>query len=237
MALFGFGSRKSRAPAAPPAPDPRLVNVIYERACAYVMGPDKRIHVEDLLSALAAVTGEACLRAVGEVPIESHAFTPGSMVFSEAVNRVLCDDARSWPEAPADSVFGVLYREAVAASYDPAAFPPLPEVFALLAKGVGATEWGWVPLSTKDGRPFVMPIRAAFELRAKVTEALNVFAIPPGDQARVCAYALAKALAAVREAIDHEVALSISVETVNGMAKTAPMTAAHFAEMQKGAAS
>ena len=54
--------------------------------------------------------------------------------------------------------------------------------------------------------------------------------VDTGDRPGVCALALVAELAQVRDAIDHKVALSLVFETINGMAKTAPMTATAFRE-------
>ena len=40
----------------------------------------------------------------------------------------------------------------------------------------------------------------------------------------VCALAIVSELGRVRQAIDHRIAIALVLETVNGMAKTAPMT-------------
>ena len=56
------------------------------------------------------------------------------------------------------------------------------------------------------------------------------------DKARclkIATEALAEILAMVASAIDHTVALTIAIETINGMSKTAPMTERAMQEANK----
>ncbi|HEY6570680.1 MAG TPA: hypothetical protein VIZ22_10335, partial [Candidatus Limnocylindrales bacterium] len=113
---------------------------------------DHRIRVEDLLSAVAAVCGEACIAAAGDFDLEHHSFTPGSPVFSDRVNGILCADASDWGSA-ATSVFGIIRGGALAQGYATDDFPPIDEpirLFASALAGDGPTPWGFVPLSVPE---------------------------------------------------------------------------------------
>jgi hypothetical protein len=193
-----------------------------------------RIRVEDLLSAAAAACGEACIAAAGDFDLEHHAFTPGAPVLSDRVNAILCGDARDWVAA-ATSVFGIIRGGALAQGYVEDDFPPIDEPIRTFVDGIGGdavpTAWGFVPLTVpEDHRPFVQPLRQAFELRAPVRAIFAAHQILSGEWPPTCAFALVVELARVREAIDHRVAVRIVLETVNGMAKTAPMTDRHMRE-------
>jgi hypothetical protein len=232
MGLFGFGSKKDKAPAR--SPDAVVSGAVYELACAFLNKPPQGIHVEDLISALAAVTAEFCIRAQGEVDVDSHGYGPGSPVLSDGMNRRLSGDAQTWDQVPQDTILGLLYRASLAAGYAPEDFPPLEEVYKTYVAGIGKgdIEWGRVALSVTDA-PFMKPLQAAYELRDPVR---NIFAThgvgAPGEQAIICAAALAQALRAVKQAIKPSIAATIAVETVNGMAKTAPMTDARMKELE-----
>jgi hypothetical protein len=55
----------------------------------------------------------------------------------------------------------------------------------------------------------------------------DILAPAQNDKARclrISTEALAEILAMVASAIDHKLALTLAIETINGMAKTAPMT-------------
>jgi len=54
--------------------------------------------------------------------------------------------------------------------------------------------------------------------------------LPAAEWPPTCAFALVVELARVRQAIDPGVAVRLVLETVNGMAKTAPMTDRHMRE-------
>jgi hypothetical protein len=199
---------------------------------AKVTDGDGRIRVEDLLSAAAAACGEACLAAAGEIDPEQHDLTPGSAVLSDRVNTILVADAPDWASA-ATSVFGIIRGGALAQGYAASDFPPIDEPirFYVAALGGGGTPWGFVPLSVPDEhRPSVQPLRQAYELRAAVRDVFAEQRMPKSEWPPACAFALVIELARVRDAVDHGVATRIVLETVNGLAKTVPMTERHMRE-------
>ena len=239
MPLFGRRSNDGEAHRPSPEKPPNDPDGMRDAASALaslfeakVTDGDGRIRVEDLLSAASAACGEACLAAAGEVDPELHTLTPGSAVLSDRVNRILLADAPDWSSA-ATSVFGIIRGGALAQGYAETDFPPIDEPirFYVSALGGGGTPWGFVPLSVPDGnRPFVQPLRQAYELRAAVRSVFAEQRMPAAEWPPACAFALVIALARVRDAIDRGVATRLVLETVNGMAKTAPMTERHMRE-------
>ena len=205
-----------------------------------VVGPDGRIRVEDLLSAAAAVCGEACIAAAGEFDPEDHSYTPGSAVLSQQVNQVLCADAQEWDHA-GDSVFGIVRERGLANGYQPEHFPPILEpiehyVASLVSPaGDPQARWGRVALSVPEANwPHFQPLRRAYEIRAAANKVYADLKIERVERPSACAIALAVELARVRQAIDPGIAIRIVLETVNGMAKMAPMTERHMREATAG---
>ena len=198
---------------------------------AKVSDEQGRIRVEDLLSAGAAVCGEACLAAAGEVNPEQHDMTPGSPVLSAAVNGVLCGDTTDWALA-GESVFGIIRAGALAHGYVADDFPRVDDVMLAYVNGIaGGSDvgWGFVPLTVPDAnRPFVQPLRQAYELRGPVRRALTTEGLTAKEWPAACALAIVVELARVRDAIERSVAIRLTLETINGMAKTAPMTERHM---------
>jgi len=238
MSLFGRRSEQDLRDAAD------ALSVLFE---AKVQDAGGGIRVGDLLSAAAAVCGEACIAAVGEYDPEHHDFTPGAPILSISINEILCDDAPDW-SAAGTSVFGLVRSGALAQGYVADDFPPIDEPIRVFVTGIGGrgggaggngaaaqTGWGFVPLSIPvEHRPFIQPIRQAYELRGPVRAIFAKHRMPAAQWPVACAYALVIELARVRQAIDHGVAVRIVLETVNGMAKTAPMTERHFREAVGG---
>ena len=199
-----------------------------------------RIRVEDLLSAAAAVCGEACIAAAGELDPEEHTFVPGAAVLSERVNQILCADAQDWDVA-GQSVFGIIRTGALIHGYTTQDFPPITEPIRLYVASLGddkgdpEANWGRVALSVpEDNRPRIQPLRQAFELRPAVRKVFADRNVPQAEWPTACAAALVIELAKVRKAIDPGVAVRITLETVNGMAKMAPMTLRAFHETRGG---
>lgn len=185
-----------------------------------------RVRVEELISAAACVAGERCIDAAGDFDARNHDFPPGSHVFSDSVNVLLAGDGASDVAAvPAESVAGILRDRVVGRGYQLADFPSLEDVFSGFAARIGnATDWGRVPLSVPDEhKPLLLPIRVAYETRTAMDQLLSGERDAKG-RLRLATLALAEVLVMVAEAIDRKVALRLALETVNGMAKTAPMT-------------
>lgn len=189
---------------------------------------DGRIRVEDAISAAATIVGERCIDTAGDFPLRDHELTPGSRAFSTRANELICGDVSEGgvSRIPADSIVGVLRARLDRRLYSDAEFPDLAEIFRGFAARIGnPADWGKVPLSVpEDHLPFIPPLRVGYETRAKVD---NTLAPARNDKARclrIATEALAEILAMVASAIDHKLALTLALETVNGMAKTAPMT-------------
>ena len=175
MPLFGRRSKDEEARRPSPERPPNDPDGLREAASALselfeakVIDADGRIRVEDLLSAAAAVCGEACIAAAGEVDPEHHGLEPGSAVLSDRVNAILVADAPDWGGA-ATSVFGIIRGGALAQGYAETDFPPIDEPirFYVASLGGDGVPWGFVPLSVpEDNRPLIQPLRQAYELRA-----------------------------------------------------------------------
>lgn len=147
-------------------------------------------------------------------------------MFSDAVNELLAGNSVNLDEAPQDSVFGILRDQLVGDDYDKDHFPALSEVFERFAARVGdPIDWGKVPLSvTRDSQPTLLPLQVAYETRSDVDRILARF---EGNRARclhASTLALAQVLRAMRKMIDPKVAILLALETVNGTAKTTPIT-------------
>ncbi len=191
-----------------------------------------RIRVEDLISAAAAIVGEAAIVKAGDFDPRRHEHPPGARVFSTKINQLICDD-KSFQEAPVDSIVGDLRERLVACGFAQSDFPTLEDVFKHFAANIGKKEdWGKVPLSiAQQHHPFAQPLRIAYEMRPIVDSSLSALGDDARNRLRAITAVLARALCETRDALMRIVATTLAIETVNGMAKTAPMTAAAMAKM------
>lgn len=201
----------------------KLVNLVFSG----VRSEDNRIRVEDAVSAAAVIVAERCIDAAGNYPLRDHELTPGSRVLSDAVNSWFCGDELELSKIPPQTVVGTLRLCLDRQMYADAEFPDLKGVMHTFLNGISneGIEWGRVPLSVgKDHEPFILPLRVGYETRGIVDQILTPVL---EDKARCVAIAtlgLAAILQQVAGAIDHKLVLTLALETVNGMAKTAPMT-------------
>ncbi len=201
----------------------KLVNLIFSG----VRSEDNRIRVEDAVGAAAVIVAERCIDAAGNYPLREHDLTPGSRVMSDAINGWFCGDELELAKIPPQTVVGTLRICLDRQMYADAEFPDLKEVMTTFLNGISneGIEWGRVPLSVgKDHEPFILPLRVGYETRGIVDQ---ILAPVLDDKARcvaIATLALAAILQQVAGAIDHKLVLTLALETVNGMAKTAPMT-------------
>lgn len=196
--------------------------------------PDRSVRVEELISAAASVAGERCIEAAADFDPRQHALVPGSHVLSERVNELLSGNVSSnISDVPSGSVFGMLRDRIVGHGYQSTDFPPLAEVFAVFAAGRGnPSDWGRVPLSVPDvNKPYLLPLQVAYETRVPIDRLLETSRRDAAGRLRIAVLALAEALIAVSKAIDRRIALLLALETLNGMAKTAPMTDEAFRDV------
>lgn len=199
-----------------------------------------RIRVEDAICVLATIVAERCIDAAAELSLRDHALTPGQRVFSEKINQLLVGSAPPANAAalPADSVFGFLFRSAGEA-YPPAAYPDPTAVVQGFAARIGdPADWGKVPLSVPPVHaPSLLPIRVGYETRGAVDKLVASFSLSRQQAVLAAVIGLSLLLKMAKGAIDPKVALLLSAEIINGMAKTAPMTEkamAAIAAQQKG---
>jgi hypothetical protein len=231
--LFGRKSTEkgSGGVAAAPSGVQAAGNALASLVEARVVDADGRVRAEDLLTAGAAVCGEACIAAAGEFDPESHQFVPGSAVLSDRINEVLCANASDWART-GESVFGIVHEGALARGYTQANFPELADIFRVYVSLLGGGEadrWGFVGLSVPEANwPLVPPLRYAYELRVSAREILARYGVPRTSWPAASAVGLVSELGSVRASIDPGIAIRIVLETTNGMAKMAPMTDRHF---------
>jgi len=223
MSFFDRFRKKSAEPA-----DAALRKQLADFVLGIMRDKDGRIRVEDVLSAAATIVGERCIDATGDFPLRDHEMTPGARVFSTKANDLICGDVAdgSVSEIPKNSIVGMLRSRLDPKVYADADFPALSEVFRQYAARIGKPEdWGKVPLSvSEDHLPFLLPLRVGFETRVRVDEILHPIHEDKARCLRIATECLAEILTMVASAIDHRLALTLAIETVNGMSKTAPMT-------------
>lgn len=187
----------------------------------------KFVRVEDLVTIAASIVGEGCIAANGEIDPRRHPFQPGTPLLSDTMNHLLSGDVSGprFDGVPDESVFGMLREGVCGVGYDAADLPSLEAVFQHFVANVHRQEeWGRVPLSVPEEHvPFVRPLQMAYEMRPvvdRVCKRCDTVEL----RLHSCLFALVSILAMVKEAIDNKVALLLAVETVNGVAKTAPLT-------------
>jgi hypothetical protein len=211
----------------------QVAKKILEAALARVTDPPgtNRVRVEDYVTAVAAVTGEAAIVAAG-IDIEALDITPGAALFGDQINQVLSGDTTELDKVPPDTIVGILVASLVPNVVALADFGSLEDRYRSVAAHVGKQDWGNVYVSVgAHHAPTIPPIRLAFEMRPVVEEACAEAGISAAQRHQPCALALASALDQVKGAIDIKLGLKLALEVVFGMAKMAPMSRRAFVEV------
>jgi hypothetical protein len=182
------------------------------------------------------------MRLAGDFDFDHHNFKPGQAIFSSKINKILSGDCTEWGRIPSTSAFGAVFNILThypRAPWDPELFPDVAKIFADYAaskgpKGVKA-QWGFVQLSLgEEHSPSIPPLRAAFELRRAVLRVAGFSSLSRTDLSTISVLALTKLLVQLRGNIDDSTALALALETLNAMAKTAPVLQKHINEFAAG---
>ena len=217
----------NRAPQKDPS-EGELQQQIVELVMNRLTEKGNRIRAEDAICGAAAIVAERCIDAAGDYPLRDHTLPPGRRVFSDRANQILCGDTTDggFEGIPPESVFGWLKAGVNPAVYTKDQFPDVAAVFRTYAAGVGkAEDWGKAPLSVpEENHPRILPLRFAYETRAQVDAILQPVAKDQTRCLRIATGAPADLLNKVAGILAPNIALCLVLETVNGMAKTAPMT-------------
>lgn len=217
----GFAERDARAQ------DERLAADVMKVVQAHVRNAAVPSPERETIAAMAAVVGERCQEAAGEFPVRKHTFVPGQRVFSDRVNLMLVGDgrARDFEAISAETVYGQIRDQVDKGRFSKDRFPKLDSPFREFAGRIGESEdWGKVPLSLPpQAWPRLLPLRVAFDTRAAVDAALVPIKDDKARVLRVCTRALTMLLNGADEHLDPAAAMVLTLETINGMAKTAPM--------------
>jgi hypothetical protein len=206
-------------------------------AALHLVQNEHGARVEDYLATLAAATGEAAIVAAGLFDIEDNEMTPGSGVFGDEINQRLTGDGLNVGTVPAATVVGVLRDRLVPVVAPLVAFGTLEGRYRFVADHVGHSEWGRVALSIDpDHAPWVLPIRAAFEMRRAIVAVESALAdgrggAPWARRDLLCAGALAAAIDETASVLHPAVGVPLALDVVFGMAKMVPMSQAAFARI------
>jgi hypothetical protein len=232
MSLFDRFRQKT-----PPTTDADLRERLSHLVLDLLRDQDGRIRVEDALSASSTIVAERCIDLAGDFSLRDHDLIPGSRAFSTRANDLICGDVTEGghDQIPKDSIIGTLYSRLDPGTYSASDFPDLADVFRQYAARVGdPADWGKVPLSVAaEHHPFIPPLQIGFETRKKVDEIFSSIREDRSRCLRLATESLADILNMVASAIDHKLALLLTVETINGMSKTAPMTEKAMQKVQK----
>lgn len=192
--------------------------VIFDLACQ-LLNSDRGVRMEDLLAMLASVAGHACI-----APFLTHlamGATPGELeltvikgnngrlyLFGDPPNRLLAESS--------DSVISLAFGAAQALGAR-VTVEMIGDEMAKVAKRVGGPDFETLDLP--PGHMTDRPTEWARVFRAKLSEALDLYEVPPMRRACALGYAIQKAMDAGRDSIDPMMAAQIVLQCATRTAK------------------
>ncbi len=230
MGLFDYFF-KQRSATSPEGFNLQLRDKLVKYVLNVLTEPGGRIHIEDAISAAATIVAERCIDAAGDYPLRNHTFPPGARIFSTKANQLICANVSEGTikDVPGNTIVGILRNRLDDKMYADADFPLLKVVFEKFAASIGKSEeWGRVPLSLPEShRPFIPPLRIGYETRKRVDRILEPISTDKLRCLQVATEGLAEILRIGADAFNRSLALTLAIETINGMSKTAPFTGSH----------
>ena len=194
--------------------------------------------IEDLISAAAAFAGENILGQVDGSVLSDHQFRPGSPLFSEKANSLLSGSSSDWAAMPHLTAFARLYSilpHHPKFPYPYEAFPSPDAVYRHFAARrrdgvVSKEDWGTASLTIPTAHwPQKPPLRSAYELRQAVSRLWGNDEPTPAVLCELAQLCLTQFLVIARTTkFSPSFALVLAMETLNAMAKTAPMLPKHL---------
>src|SRR5690242_1107226 len=95
--------------AVPKSEDERIARQVKDIVVSYCRDKRGLVDSKEALATMAAVVGEHCLAAAGEIDARTQAYEPGQRAFSDRINVLLTgDQTTELAEIHADSVFGTI---------------------------------------------------------------------------------------------------------------------------------
>lgn len=207
--------------------DKKLSDMLVQFVIKCLQDNSNRVRAEDAICLISTIVAERCIDAAGDYDLRNHEFIPGSRVFSDKINNILCgnyteDDISLLSR---ESVFGMI-RDNLKDYYAIQDFPKLSKIFQYFANMLGdEKDWGKVPLSIpEDNYPILLPLRVGYETRLTIDKLFEQILEDRFRCLKISVIALSEIFKMVRDIIDPRIALSLGFEMINGMTKTAPMT-------------
>lgn len=233
---MGFFDRFRRTPAGLQLTrdDSKMRHELVQLVTRVLQDKDGRVRAEDAISAAATIVAERCIDTAGDFSLRDHDMPPGQRAFSTKANELICGDAETLDQVPSDSIVGWLRARLNQQAYADADFPLLADVFKYFAARIGEPkDWGKIPLSVpEDHFPFVLPLQIGYDTRSLADQILEPIRDDKRRCLRIATESLADFLNMVASVINPRVALLLAIETINGMAKTAPMTMKAMQQVQ-----
>jgi hypothetical protein len=199
--------------------------IVFDLFVQLLRDENGRVRIEDLVAALASLGGHLCLVAVLETLEEKH-LTPQQVgmvevegrdghryYFGDEPNRLLLESSTSLLSL----VLGAAHHHGA-----PVSLEMVHEVMGRTADRVGTSEFGSPDLPDQH-RPALPPFEWVMHGREKLSDALDLYEVPPLARPAAVGFALQQAIDEGREALDPLIAAKIAIECSVPMAKVDPL--------------
>lgn len=186
-----------------------------------------KYRIEDAVVLFSTIVAERCIEAAGDYSINDDHYSMGKILFSQNINKLLYGNSITEKiiELPLESVFGQIWGLLKNSTYQIDDFPSIKQFVEnfnqRMRKGENLGKFPWsVPT---ENIPSVSPLKVGYESREMVDEILKQVD-NKSDKLKIFIYALCDFLIMAKNIINHKIVLLLTLETMNGMSKTFPLT-------------
>ncbi len=178
------------------------------------------VHANTLICTMAAVTGEAVLRAT--MP-EQQLYNDRGVIFSDLANGLIC-------EAQDGNILDYIAYTAKEVGLSPNDFPDIEQIFRNTAAGIGNAE---VPVLTveEDHRPLFWSLAGAAFARQQVLDVYAKFKLAPNEAVLATTLVLCRFLNATKDVLASGIAFRLALETLIGATKMYPVALEDLEQM------
>ncbi|HEX8309616.1 MAG TPA: hypothetical protein VF645_14485 [Allosphingosinicella sp.] len=183
-----------------------------------------RVRIEDLIAALASIGGHFCLTAT-LAQLGKEGLTPKAAGMMEVQDRegniYFFGDAPNRLLAESETALLSLVLGAAHAHGAPVSLDMIHEAMKRTAARIGSSDFG-NPDLPEPHRPALSPFDWVRHGRKRMSEALDLYEVPPLQRPAAVGFALQRAIAEGRQVLDPLLAARIAVECAVPMAKVDP---------------
>ncbi|MEJ0063683.1 MAG: hypothetical protein WDO70_10940 [Alphaproteobacteria bacterium] len=191
-----------------------------EKAMLDMHADDLGIHVNTLISTVAAITAEAALRAT--IP-EGELYSKRGVIFSGQVNGIICEEKGG-------NILDYILFTGKKVGLSEHKFPNIDDIFRAAVIGIDKNQLPVLSIPMEH-RPNFWAMAGAAYARDKILEIYRRNRLSSGEAVLAMTLVLCRILTVTKDTLAPEIAFRLALETLIGVAKLHPIAVEDFEQM------